>query len=119
LSDENNELKQKVREMAKLGVLANRISEVQQKNLTYYPFYFFNKVETAKIDYDLSKVNDDGLKNDGEHHVTYHLMLDKEANPKLETRYECISQAVRNLFWTDLKVRVYVNDELAYETKDV
>jgi hypothetical protein len=106
--------------MARLSVLSNRISEIQEKNLTRYPFVFFNDVKSVKIEYDLSKVDDNGLMNHGDHHITYFLELDEESNKThLEKRLFCIEEATRVLFWSDLKVRVVFNGKLAFESKDV
>lgn len=102
--------------MAQLSVLANRISEIQEKNLKAYPFVFFNEVTSVKIEFDLSKVDDEGKMNHGDHHVTYHLDADESANEHMEKRFLCISQATRVLFWNDLKVRIFLNGKLAYES---
>jgi hypothetical protein len=105
--------------MAQLSVLSNRISEIQEKNLKMYPFVFFNDVESARIEFDLSKVDDNGLMNHGDHHVTYLLDVLEESNPQMDKRTLAIEAATRSLFWNDLKVRVVLNGKLAYESKNV
>jgi hypothetical protein len=112
-------IKTQLREMAQLSVLSNRISEIQEKNLKMYPFVFFNDVKSVKIEFDLSKVDDNGLMNHGDHHVTYFLDVLEETNPQPEKRMSAIEAATRTLFWNDLKVRVVVNGKLAYESKNV
>jgi hypothetical protein len=69
--------------MAQLSLLANRISEIQAKNLQYFPFVFFEKVSEVKIDYDLGHGTDEKTKE--VHHkslVSYYLILDEKANDK-------------------------------------
>lgn len=104
--------------MAQLSVLANRISEIQEKNLKSYPFIFFNGVKSVKIDYNLSKVDDNGLMNHEDHHVTFDLELEESAQDHLEKRFDAIEVSARAIFWSDLKVRVYFNGKPAYESKN-
>lgn len=116
---EESAIRNRLKEMAQLSVLSNRISEIQEQNLKHYPFVFFNDVETVRIEFDLSKVDDEGKMNHGDHHITYHLDLNEESNKNmLDKRFFCITEAIRVLFWNDLKVRVYFNGKLAYESKD-
>lgn len=120
MSNQENSIRQQLRDMAKLSMLSNRISEIQEKNLKHYPFVFFNDVKSVRIDYDLSKIDDNGLMNHGDHHVTYILELDEESNKAhLEKRLFCIEEATRVLFWSDLKVRVFINGQSVFESKDV
>lgn len=122
MSDQNDSpkseasVKQKLRDMAKLSVLSNRMSEIQEKNLKCYPFIFFDGVKSVKLTFDLSKVDDDGRINHGDHHVTYDLETSQEQN-SMDIRLAHLEKAVRTLFWNDLKVRVFVNGEKVFESK--
>ena len=144
MSDEKTS-QQTVREMAKLALASNRISDVQEKNLKMYPFVFFNGVLSANIDYDFTnnqhveteeKVNSEEDVKKGkekleikykfnklttEHfHVTYRLSIAKDAeNENLEKRFDILTKAIRGLFWNETKVKVFFNNELKYESKDV
>jgi len=115
----SDQIKQQLREMAKLSVLANRISEIQEKNLKSYPFVFFNDVKSVKIDYDISTVDDDGKMNHGDHFIAYHLEIDGSTPTKvgMDKRFFCIAEATRLLFWSDLKVQVFINGKLSYESQ--
>ena len=118
MSNENDIISQ-LRDMAKLSVLSNRMSEIQEKNIKAYPFVFFNEVKSVKIEFDLSKVDDNGLMNHGDHHITYHLEVNEDANKEhLDKRFLHLENATRLLFWNDLKVRVTVNGKLAHESKE-
>lgn len=126
---------EQIREMAKLSLTSNTISEIQEKNLKMFPFVFFNGVKSVKIDYDFSnnqtvdtEENKETLeiiykfnKIDTRHfRVSYHLTIEKDAvNENYEKRYEAIEQSVRNLFWKETKVEVFINEYLAYKSKDV
>lgn len=119
MSDQSSVIKQQLREMAKLSMLSNRISEIQEKNLKHYPFVFFNDVKSVKIDYNLSRFDNEESERT-ERHVTYHLELDESSNEKhLDKRLFCIEEATRVLFWNDLKVRVTFNGKQVYESEDV
>lgn len=136
MSDEA-QTREKVRDMAKLSVLTDRLSEMQVKNLKMYPFVFFEGVERAEINYDLhndmavsEKVAQDKDKNfqldykieapsTGHLRVSYFLTLDERLNGMIEKRYSAIEQAVRTLLWKQIRVEVYLNGKLKFESKDV
>lgn len=122
--------------MAKLTLLTNKINPIQEKNLKMYPLIFFNGIKSAKVDFDLS--NDQMLVDSEENktdleityqfnkaetrhlRVSYHLEIDEAAdNHSLSERYSAITQAVRNLFFKETKVQVFINTKLAYESKNV
>lgn len=134
MSDSTTE--EQVREMAKLTLLTNKINPIQEKNLKMYPLVFFNGIKSAKVDFDLS--NDQMLIDSNENksdleityqfnkaetrhlRVSYHLEIDEDAdNHSLGERYSAITQAVRNLFFKETKVQVFINAKLAYESKNV
>lgn len=126
---------EQVREMAKLTLLTNKLNPIQEKNLKMYPLVFFNGVKSAKVDFDVS--NDqmvESTENRSELELTYqfnkaetrhlrvsyHLEIDETAdNAFLDKRYEAIEKSVRNLLFKEIKVQVYINEKLAYESKDV
>lgn len=124
---------EQVREMAKLSLLTNKLNPIQEKNLKMYPLVFFNGVKNAKIEFNLS--NDQMVdsieekkdleityqfnKAQTEHlRVSYYLDIDENVdNSYIEKRYEAIEKSVRNLLWIDIKVKVYINGNLTYESK--
>lgn len=131
MSDEN-ELRAKVKDMAKLSMLANKITEVQEKNLKLYPFVFFEGVKSARIDYDLSNNMDVDTTEDQKNanigykvkkpetkhlRISYYLELDEGQNSNLDKRFGAIEGSVRNLFWNQIAVEVYFNNELKYKSK--
>jgi len=101
-----------------------------------YPLVFFNGIKSAKVDFDLS--NDQMLVDSNENksdleityqfnkaetrhlRVSYHLEIEENAdNSSIDARYLAITKAVRNLFFKETKVQVFINDKLAYESKNV
>lgn len=129
MSDEQQTRKM-VDEMAQLAILSGKISDAHQKSLKTYPFIFFDGVKTATIDYDLSsdsmidteedkkkvtvKYNMKGVKT-GHMRVSYYLeFYDGFINDHQEKRFTAIENAVRTLFWKDVKVEVFFNNKLAY-----
>lgn len=125
---------QQIREMAKLSLASNRISEVQEKNLKMYPLVFFNGVQKAEIDYDFTNnqtvETEEDAKNleikykfnklDTKHfRVSYYLTVDDSQNEMIEKRFKALEDSVRNLFWKETKVQVFINGSMKYESKDV
>jgi hypothetical protein len=107
--------RERLREMAKLSLLSNRISEIQEKNLKCYPFVFFEDVRCVKVDYNLERSNE-------EMYVAYDLELNEEPNSRgdtLKMRFLAIERSTRSIFWNDLKVRVLFNGKLVYESENV
>lgn len=123
----SDDISQTVKDMAKLVVASNRISEVHEMNLKTYPFIFFEQITEAKIDYDLYVRHDVDL--DGKNnltikkpltncHVSYYLTLNEDANKtNLQRRFETLENSVRALFWKDLSVEIYFNDNIVYKSK--
>lgn len=116
--------------MAKLTMLSNRISEIQEKNLKMYPFVFFEAVSGVIVNYDLSnsldmesETNKGEIKygfnepKDSHLRVSYYLKLDTKLNANEEKRFMAIENAVRSLFWKQVKVEVYFNEKLVYKSK--
>lgn len=127
--------------MAKLTLLTNKLNSIQEKNLKMYPLVFFNGIKSAKVDFDLSSdqmaVDTTETVDKKEDHtelnikyemnkvetrhlrVSYHLEIDELAdNSSIEARYSAITQAVRNLLFKEIKVQVFINAKLAYESKN-
>jgi hypothetical protein len=125
--------------MARLTLLTNRLNPIQEKNLKLYPLVFFNGVTEAKVDFDLSSdqlietlesvdkkdthtelnVSYKFDKAETRHlRVTYHLTIDETAdNSHLDKRFEAIEKSVRNLLFKEIKVQVFINSKLAFESK--
>jgi hypothetical protein len=104
-----SDMEQKVRELAQLSILSNRISKVHEKNLRAYPFIFFNGVKDAKVDYELER----GSKN----HVKFSLFLKEDSdNPLLEKRFEALDQSIKNLFWKEVTVSIELNGKKVFDS---
>ncbi len=122
-----------VREMARLAMLSNKLSEMQVKNLQMYPFVFFEGVSGIKMDYDFSNEMDMDTTEDKKElnvsykvkppeikhlRVRYYLTLDEKAdNSNIEKRFKAIETSVRQLLWKQISVEVYFNDNLKYKSK--
>lgn len=134
MSNEKSKTEETVREMAKLSMLSNKISEVQEKNLKMFPFVFFDDITEVKIDYDLSndrmvdsaedtkslEVSYAFGKAETSHlRVSYYLTIDESSNTMhLDRRFAAIEASVRALFWKETKVEVYLNGRKAFESKN-
>ena len=120
----SDSLRKHLKELAQLSLLANRISEIQEKNLKMFPFVFFENLKEVKIDYDLGHGMNESTKQ--VHHkssVSYYLTIEQitnnDINNNIDKRFLALEASVRNLFWKDILVKVFINDKLAYESKDV
>jgi hypothetical protein len=132
LPDQKDILVDKIRDMAKLGLMANRINEVQEKNLKMYPFIYFWGVKSVRIDYDLSNNNTVNIEDKPEQlsadykfeepnlehlRVTYYLEMapsEQGQNHHMEERFKHLEKSVRTLFWKEVLVEVYFNSTKAY-----
>lgn len=102
-----------VREMAKLSILSERISEVQEKNIKMYPFIAFDGVKSAEISYDLSG-------NTKAFIVEYKLQIsDSEKMDNIQKRYSALETWIRSLLWKEVNIRIYFNDISTYTSKEL
>lgn len=100
----------KVRELAKLSILSNRISAIHEQNLKAYPFIFFNGVKEATVNYELER----GSKNN----VDFILVLkDNAENPLLEKRLDALDKSVKNLFWKEVSINVVINNKKVFSSE--
>lgn len=121
-----SEIDDQIKEMAKLALFSNRISEIHEKNLGLYPFIFFDGIKTVKIKYDLARVDDvelDTLHNltinkpSSKSYVKYILTMDESvSNSHLEQRFLALEKAVRDIFWKNIVVEVVFNDRTVYKS---
>jgi len=107
-----SDIKEKVRELGKLSILSNRISDFHQKNMETYPFVVFNGIKEAEVDY--------GLERGGKNYVQYTLLLKNEAeNPLLEKRLEMLDKSIKNLFWKEVSVIVILDGKKVFDSTPV
>lgn len=106
-----------LKEMAQLTALSGRISEVQAKNLQYFPMVFFESVKEVKIDYDLAPNKSMGDEPTNSNSlVSYYLILDESKNDNVDKRFLALEKSVRALFWTDVVIEVYFNGQIKYKS---
>ena len=99
-----------LKDVNSLGVFFGRLSEVHVKNMEAFPFIYFNDLKEAHIDYDIAnKKGDTSL-------VTYDLKMGS-VNDHLEKRYKALEEAVRALFWKEVKLGIKINGEEVYKSE--
>jgi hypothetical protein len=124
----------KVKDMARLSILEDKLNDIQVHNLRMFPLIFFNGVTEARIEYDFKhersvveyekdvkklEIKYKFHKPDTDHSIAYHISLDeKQDNSHLEKRFFAIEKAVRDLLWKNITVSVFFNEKLVYESKD-
>lgn len=119
-----SDLRKHLKELAQLSLLANKISETQIKNLQMFPFVFFEGVKEVRIDYDLGHGSDKDKEVKHRPFMDYYLTMSKDdleinrINIGLERRSKALEFSVRELFWNDIKVKVFVGPDMIYESED-
>ena len=116
-----------VKDMAKLVLVAGKISDVHEKNMKMYPLIYFDGVKEARIHYDLSHQADALV--DKENNLTinaparsnivnYDLTMYPGAkNENMDKRFAALEASIRTLFWKDVIVEVIIDGKPAYKSK--
>ena len=99
-----------IQDLTKLTAFFGRISEVHIKNLQSFPFIFFNGVKEVKLEHDISTVKG------GPSLISYDLTLDGENNHP-EKRYQALEEAIRSIFWKEVKIKLSINFEEVYKSE--
>lgn len=129
-SSDENEIKDTLKKMAQFSISTNKINNIQEKNLQYFPFVFFNGVKSARIEYDL--INHSSVDYDTDpktFEITYRFNkpktdnfkiiydLDMEpwaVNDHLEKRFDALEKAIATLLWKGIPIEVRFNDKKVY-----
>lgn len=108
-----------IKEMARLAILSNKITEFHEKNLKMFPLVFFNDVKEAKLNYDLRRQKTVEDEPDFcNSRVTYNLSLDESTNDHLPKRFEALETSVRGLFWNDIVVEIFFNGKIVFKSNE-
>lgn len=94
-----------IKEMARLTMLSNRLNPIQERNMKMFPLVFFEGVVKATMTFDLS-CRPDSM-DTRETYVNYQILIadDQQITDKAY-RTKSLQEAVRGLFWSNLKVEV-------------
>jgi hypothetical protein len=122
-----------VKEMAKLTITTGKVNPIQEYNMKMYPFVFLEGVKTISVDFDLrSTPIIDTSSKDGDTvfsiekpnvedmYVNYNIAVDEEffeINKEIN-RLQGIEKSIHNLFWTGIKVKIVINNEIVYGKED-
>lgn len=116
-----------VKEMAKLVIYSNKISEIHEKNMKMYPFVFFEGIKSVKIDYNLERIDDVNLdklhnltinKPTNASYVKYILDIDTSIEQSnIDRRFAALEASIRTLFWKNIVVEIVFNDKTVYKSK--
>ena len=106
-----------LKEMKNLTLLSGKISSVQVENLKLFPFIFFDKVESIKIDYDFKKNDPQNFKPKVKYYLEIKDLQDISEIAELTKRCSALESSVRTLFWSNTEVMIYIQDKLVFESK--
>lgn len=93
-----------IKDLTKLTLFFGRLSSVHIENLKAFPFIFFNGVKQVNLKHDIDTAN--GASSS----ITYDLILDGE-NDQLQKRFLALENAVCNIFWKELMVKLSINGQ--------
>lgn len=139
MSDEKSKVsdtENAIRTMAKVSLFEGKLNDIQLLNIKQYPFIFFDGIGEVKVDYDLTagkpevtfeqdvknfelKYNIKTPRNTTK--ISYYLTVsgnEETVMKQLDYRFKALQQAIDNLLWKGIKIQVYFNKKLVYESKN-
>jgi len=113
-----NNTKAILEDMRKITMLTGDISTIHQQSMTKWPYLAFEGVDEVEVRYDLTK---DYTLETGEGYVHFHLTVQPEyLEPDLlEKRCESIVLWVRDMFWSEIRVKIFFNEVLKHSNSSL
>jgi hypothetical protein len=104
-------------DMRSITMLTGEISSVHFLNLKNWVFIAFDNVNTVEIDYDLSKAKYTSPEGGGSGFINFKITT---KDPDYEqqdtkTRSETLTQWVRSMFWKDINIHIFINNQCVFE----
>ena len=102
-----------IQDLTKLVMFSGRLSSVHVKNLEAFPFIYFNDhIEDPKLEYSIATTDKTEPTL-----FSYYLQLNLETNDHLDKRYKALEEALRSLFWKEVKLEVKINGKEGYKSE--
>ena len=104
-------------DMRSITMLTGEISSVHLLNLKNWVFIAFDNVDTVEIDYDLSKAKYVSLEGRSSGFINFKITT-KDPNyeqQNTKARSETLTQWVRSMFWKDINVHIFINNQCVFE----
>jgi hypothetical protein len=103
-------------DMRKITMLTGEISSVHQESLQKWPYIVFDDVEGVEVKYDLTKAT---MESAGQNLVEFFIAMPKGHEEKgvidrFDDRCRNLVSWVWQMFWSDIEVRVFVNNVKRY-----
>lgn len=104
-------------DMRNITMLTGEISSVHLLNLKNWVFIAFDNINTVEIDYDLSKSRYTSPEEKINGFVNFKLTTkDPEYKQEnLNARSTTLTQWVRSMFWNDIDVTIFINDQSVFQ----
>lgn len=103
-------MSEQLREMNKLMILSQRLSDMHILNLKTYPKVFFDEVTNAEVKWDFTPPPP-GEKSDFPGGIVGYRIKVKNVPENVDKRCGHLERAVKNLFWSDTHVTISVESE--------
>ena len=97
--------------MRKLTMINGTLSTIHEENLQKWPYIAFGDVVEAEITYDLTK---DYTSVNGEGFMSFHISTGEEQE-NIVYRGDHLTSWVRDMFWNDIKVTIFLNGKEKYK----
>lgn len=107
----NENIQEMIDDMRNITMLTGQISIVQEKTIKTWPSVAYDDVVGVEIKYDLTK---DYVKENGEGYVKYYINT-KNIPEDAEKRSKFLAHWIRDLFWKEIKIEVYLNEKCILE----
>lgn len=105
---QETDLEKQLEDMRKITMLTGQLSSVHEKTLKTWPMILYDCVGEIQIKYDLTK---EYTQEVGEGYIKYYVDLEKVPEGIKEKSKHLVLWS-RNVFWNDIKIEVYINNEL-------
>jgi hypothetical protein len=111
-----NNAKNILQDMKKITMLTGEISNIHEKSLLTWPYIVFDNIKNVEIKYDLTKSSKLDL---GYNLVEFFIFTSDDSKQNIdnfEKRCETLKQWTEDMFWSEIKVRVYTDGFLEYSS---
>lgn len=109
MKNENKNVQNILEDMRKITILTGTISKIHEQSLSKWPYIVFDEIGSLEVDYDLGNKD-----RNGANFVNFYITSSKEEHEDANKRCETLTSWVRDMFWKDIDVNVFINEKNIY-----